>query len=179
MSDTLQTKYEILCRIPSDINEHLPTLYDLASKYSHVTEFGVRHAVSTTALLAGLESRKDHSKLISYDINRQPQVAELEQLTDKVEFIFHQENTLEVEIASTDLLFIDTLHNYEQLKQELKQSTNVKSQIVLHDTTTFGINGETSEVGLTRAITEFLENSRWRLAHYYPNNNGLTILERS
>jgi hypothetical protein len=49
---TIQAQFEYLKSQPSDINEHLQTLHDLASECDHVTEFGVRTALSTTAMLA-------------------------------------------------------------------------------------------------------------------------------
>jgi len=59
----LDHAFEERCRRPSDINEHLVTLRDLAANCAHVTEFGVRKGVSTFALLHGQPNR-----LISYDI---------------------------------------------------------------------------------------------------------------
>jgi GT2 family glycosyltransferase/tetratricopeptide (TPR) repeat protein len=47
----LAALYELACREPSDVNEHLPTLYALAKECEHVTELGTRGGVSTTALL--------------------------------------------------------------------------------------------------------------------------------
>jgi hypothetical protein len=58
----------------------------------------------------------------------------------------------------------------------------VKSRrfIVLHDTTTFGEQGEREgSRGLWPAVAEFLAaHPQWRLAARYHNNNGLTVLER-
>ena len=56
--------YNRLCEIPSDINEHLPTLMKYASECEHITEMGVRNIVSTFALLMG-----EPKRMISYDIN--------------------------------------------------------------------------------------------------------------
>ena len=43
--------YNVLCNTPSDINEHMPTLYQFACTCSHITEMGVREVVSTWAFL--------------------------------------------------------------------------------------------------------------------------------
>jgi predicted O-methyltransferase YrrM len=102
--------------MPSDINEHLDTLRGLARECSHVTEFGTRAGVSTTALL---DARP--KVLVSYDIDRLSVVAVLEEVARGLrctQFIFRQANVLEVEIEDTDLLFIDTWHVYDQLKEE-------------------------------------------------------------
>ena len=50
---TLAEQYERARSTPSDINEHCETLRRLASECEHATEFGMRHGVSTVALLAG------------------------------------------------------------------------------------------------------------------------------
>ena len=46
--------YKRLCETPSDINEHLPTLFDLAGQCQHVCELGVRGVISSWALVRGL-----------------------------------------------------------------------------------------------------------------------------
>jgi hypothetical protein len=48
----------------SDINEHCDKLRELASQAGSVVELGMRHGVSTVALLAG-----QPQKMISYDLN--------------------------------------------------------------------------------------------------------------
>ena len=45
----IEQKYKQRCTTPSDINEHLPVLRDYASKCTHITETGVRSAVSSYA----------------------------------------------------------------------------------------------------------------------------------
>lgn len=47
--ETLEQRYRRLCRQPSDINEHLPALYDLAKQSRTVVEFGVRYVVDLGA----------------------------------------------------------------------------------------------------------------------------------
>lgn len=177
---TLEEKYNILCSTPSDINEHLPTLYKYASQVDHITEFGVRNIVSTYALLMG-----QPSKMISYDINDchwLPVKRMVEGITD---FEFRIGNTLEIEIEPTDLLFIDTLHNYKQLSKELElHADKVRKYIILHDTFTFRWRGESYtgsiEPGLWPAVLEFLEeyNNTWFIKESFNNNNGLTVLEK-
>jgi hypothetical protein len=122
--------------------------------------------------------------LTSYDIldcDWMPIKLEVEGTT---EFNFIIGNTLEIEIQPTELLFIDTLHNYTQLIKELNlHASKVSKYIILHDTTTFEFNGEsysgTIERGLSFAVTEFLLNHNdWVIKEVFTNNNGLTILEK-
>jgi len=175
----LITRYEELCLKPSDINEHLPTLFRYSRLCDHVTEFGVRGANSTYALLRGMPK-----KMISYDINH----IDLNEIKEDVklvsDFNFIQANTLEVDIEATNLLFIDTLHNYDQLIAELnRHSSKVENYIILHDTTSYEWTGEVysgaPKKGLWPAVEEFLnKNPHWIIKERFTNNNGLTILKR-
>ncbi len=101
-------------------------------------------------------------------------------LAGETEFVFHQDDVLWVTIEETDLLFIDSWHVYEHLAEELRlHSDAARKYIVLHDTTTFGDQGESAgHRGLWPAVEEFLAQGRFRLKARYVNNNGLTVLER-
>ncbi|HJT75610.1 MAG TPA: tetratricopeptide repeat protein, partial [Gemmataceae bacterium] len=171
---TLAALYAAACRTPSDIHEHLPALYDLASRCRHVTEFGTRLGVSTTALLFA-----QPEELVCYDLQKYPQVDRLRALAGRTRFHFHQTDVLRVEIAATDLLFIDTRHDYDQLKEELRRHAGqVRRYVVLHDTTTYGDKGETpGHRGLWPAVEEFLAQRAFRLQERYTNNHGLAVLE--
>jgi hypothetical protein len=171
---TLADLYQKACSTPSDIHEHVPTLYELASQCRHVTELGTRTGVSTTALLFA-----QPDKLVCYDKLKYPQVERLRVLAGRTQFHIHQADVLAVEIEPTDLLFIDTFHVYEQLREELRRhGPKVQKYIVLHDTTTFGERGEIQgQRGLWPAVEEFLAQGRFRLRQRFTNNNGLTVLE--
>jgi hypothetical protein len=178
--NVLEHMYNLKCSTPSDINEHLPTLKKYAEECEHITEMGVRWVVSTYALLMGKPKR-----MISYDINEIVWQPILDIVKYDTDFEFRVANTLDLEIEETDLLFIDTLHNYNQLKGELTLHGNKsRKYIIFHDTTTFEWTGESykgkvGEIGLWPAITEFLEeNKNWELHERFTNNNGLTILKR-
>ena len=172
---SLKSLFYYVCEMAPDIREHCPTLCNLAAKCDHVTEFGTRWGASTIAFLYG-----QPEKLVCYDWHKKETVDTLAELSGDTEFEFHKCSTLEIEIEETDLLFIDTLHTYSQLKQELAlHSPKSKKYIVMHDTVSFGIKGQRGEDGLGRAIDEFLEeNKEWKVFKHYSNNNGLTILER-
>jgi len=181
MENILKT-YLKLCNTPSDINEHLPTLYKYAKKCNHVTEMGVRNVVSTYALALG-----GPKKLICYDIvNCDVSLLE-ESVKHFIDFKFVKANTLKITIEPTELLFIDTLHNYNQLSAELKlHAGKVSKYIIFHDTTSYEKYGESYQpirepvIGIWPAIEEFLiANPEWVIAERFTNNNGLTILKKS
>lgn len=180
--DNLEKIYKKNCDTYSDINEHLPTLRKYAEQCEHVTEFGVRYVVSTYAFMMGAPK-----KLVSYDVlpveNFGIDRNQLKELafSNGVDFEFIVGDTTKIEIAQTDLLFIDTWHVYQQLIVELTKHGNKSNKyIIMHDTTKFGEVGECNEGdGLNKAINEFLEkNSHWVVHEKFENNNGLTILKR-
>lgn len=130
--DLIKNKYYELSKKPSDINEHLPTLFELGKQCKHITEMGVRDVVSTWAFMMA-----NPLKLIGIDIHKSKNVDAAKEAYPKWEFI--EADTLKIDIEPTELLFIDTLHIYSQLKKELElHSKNVSKYIILHDTTTYG-----------------------------------------
>jgi hypothetical protein len=187
----INEQYEFQCRRNSDINEHLPTLKKYSEECDHITEMGVRDVVSTWAFLIG-----HPKKLISYDICQINQTVILDAIKDtKIEFQFILGDTTKIEIEETDLLFIDTEHNYLQLKTELLLHGNKsKKYLIFHDTVTFGETDsnaynnyenlieidESNKQGLNLAIQEFINNNpQWSIHEVFENCCGLTILKRN
>ena len=160
--------------VNSDITDHLCTLRLLARDCSHITEFGVRTGNSSIAFLAGLPLT---GQLHSYDLNPPGFVAP-EDVGSR--WHFTQANTGELQdIEPTDMLFLDTLHTYEQVRLELRHANRSRKWLVFHDTELFGINGECGQPGISRAIQEFCEqNPHWKTFAACRHNNGLLILER-
>lgn len=164
---------------PTDMIEHMETIRGYSQQCRSAVEFGVYDCTSTWALLAGLPER-----LISYDIARREEVTGVEEaaLAAGIDFSFVLADTATVEIAETDLLFIDSMHTYDHLRCELwLHSKYVRKFILLHDTTTFGNVDQTGiGRGLWPAIEEFLASAPvWRLRERFTNCHGLTVLERA
>jgi hypothetical protein len=199
----IRRNLEILCRRPSDINEHLPTLFNYAKECESVIELGVRGCVSSWAFLYGLlNNNKATKKLLLNDLtecNVNELVNVARSLNVDVNYVWINDLKLEVD-GIYDLTFIDTWHIYGQLKRELDKFSKItRKYIIMHDTEIDGIQGETIRnnwdavkqsqetgftleeinTGLQKAIDEFLESNKdWRIKEIYKNNNGLTILER-
>lgn len=177
--DIFEKEFQLAKTTPSDINENVYILNQLAKECSHVTEMGVRTGVSTRAFLA------TDVRLVSYDVVLDSEVGKLFQLAKQkgksVDYV--KADVLKIEIEETDLLFIDTLHTYEQLKQELElHADKSRKYLVFHDTYTFGLKGEDrrDNRGLLTAIIEFMiQHPQWRFKIHKVNNNGLTVLERT
>jgi glycosyltransferase involved in cell wall biosynthesis len=176
---TIQELYQQALRTPSDISEHLPTLYRLARECDHVTEMGTHTGVSTRAFLAA-----QPQVLVCYDVLRQPAVDLIEMAASEAgrpRFQFFQADVLRIQIEPTDLLFIDTFHYYDQTKQELAlHAERARKYLVFHDTTLYGQYGQVAgSRGIWPAIEEFLDaNSHWVISLKVDNNNGLTVLSR-
>jgi hypothetical protein len=189
----LEQKVNELHITPSDINEHIPAIIKYGSKCETITEMGVRGIFSTWGWLACAPK-----KLICYDIHDPSKWGgDIQSVYDTAQaynlnFEFKIADVLKIEIEETDLLFIDTWHAYDQLKQELELHSNkAKKYICFHDTTSYEFvdeskghentwNGQSSGKGIWPAIEEFLEENKdtWVLKERFKNNNGFTIIER-
>lgn len=176
----ISSDYPNLIKVPSDIQEHLPVLRDYATRCNSVTEMGVRGIVS---LWSWLDAKVPIIRAYDLYTHNPDRLSSVQQyaLENAIDFKFYETDVLEVDIDDTDCLFIDTLHTYKQLKQELARHGNrARKYLIFHDTTLFGRQSEDNTVpGLNAAIAEFLlDNDHWDIDRVYSNNNGLTILKR-
>jgi FkbM family methyltransferase len=155
---------------------------------------GVRFVSSTWAFL-----KSKPKKLISYDIIKHPNIDNVINISyeNNLNFEFIESDVLKVKIEPTELLFLDTLHTYNQLSKELElHSDMVSKYIILHDTVSFGYNDEeiydhASDIikstnkekkGLLNAINDFIlsdNGKHWEIHETYTNNNGLMILKNT
>jgi hypothetical protein len=197
----MQQGYQLRCQQTSDINEHLPVLYEYAKKCSTVVECGVRSIVSSYAFGLALKNTPGNM-LTMVDPGVSPLMPNFLNLcmVEGVNAQFFPQSDLECPLIPTDLLFIDTWHVYGQLKRELARwNSSVSKYIIMHDTTVDEWYGETirdrydavkqskesgipvEEInkGLWPAIAEFLAaHPEWKIEKRLTNNNGLTILSR-
>jgi hypothetical protein len=162
----------------TDINEHMPTLKKYGDEVNTITEFGTRGGASTWAWL-----NSSAKSVICYDINPQVNINlklhfDLAKQEGKnLRLIINSTIDENLVIDETDILFIDSLHTYDQLSKELKlHHHKAKKYLIFHDTAKTSKFG----AGLNRAINEFLHfnNTIWREKERFENNNGLLILER-
>lgn len=186
---TVEYLYERVLKLDSDMRHELPILHELAKECRHITEIGVRGGLSTIALLAACPE-----SLVSWDIELQwiARICLLQHLRDsepppgrwRTKFQPRCGDSTKVITEGTDLLVIDSLHTFEQLRRELKKHGNQSRRYVaIHDTSpkTFGYKSEDgSEPGLRAAIREFQEKwyPRWQLVYQHDHGSGLTVLQR-
>lgn len=197
----IEARFLERCLRASDIHEHVPTLAAYASLCDHITECGVRTAVSSYALALGLLGNP-RGKLVQIDVGSTPDSRAFQNdcKSQNILSLFYEQSDLECPIEPTDLLFIDTWHIYGQLKRELSRwNASVRKFILLHDTEVDKWLGETIRCGLSAAqqssqsgipineierglwpaVTEFLQgHPEWALERQVTNCNGLTVLRR-
>jgi hypothetical protein len=170
--------YKQMCEKPSDINEHLPVIRQCADTCNSIAELGVRWVVSTWALLSS-----QASKVYSYDVFEYPEVEACRQVcaAEGRHWDFRKESSLEAVLPEdVDMLFIDTLHNYLQVKLELERHADrVRKLIVFHDTFAFRYTGMDGGEGIYKAINEFMSaHAEWEKVYETDVNNGLMVLQR-
>ena len=201
--DKLEQKYYSLCNSQSDINEHLPILYEYAKDCESIIELGVRGVTSTYSFIRGLINNNSKNKsLLINDIEPCP-IDELVEIIKElpIDFKYEWVNDLDMVVEKNyDMTFIDTYHVYGLLKRELNKYSKITNKyIIMHDTTVDAELGESIRCGcdihqqslesgipvdeirkgLWPAVEEFLENNKdWYLVNRFTNNNGLTIICR-
>lgn len=157
-----------------DICEHVPTLYEYATKVESIVDMGVRFGWSTRSLLAGLAARSVATsptkklKMHSYDLFEWNSIDQsgapgpntiapgnsmyhryAAKYRPFVDYKYTIGDSTKVSIEECDLLFIDTFHHGDCLKLELKKHGNLaKKYIIMHDTETFGQSGQDDPTGL-------------------------------
>lgn len=177
-------------RANGDIHEHIEYLSKLSEECDSIVEIGVRQVVSSWAFLNGLVNSKEKNKksMVCVDIktpeeqNAGSRISDFRRICSEnnVSFEFKRESSLEMAPIAADLLFIDTIHNYEFLSVELtRHGPFAKKYIAMHDTEICKTVGHEGGGGMWKAVEEFLEaNKEWELFEHRANNNGMTILRR-
>lgn len=161
--------------------EHMPLLRLLCHN-KRVVELGSRYGTSTLAILSALPAW-----LKSYDIRYRETLGRLQQLADEegVSFTFQEADDLTITIPECDVLFIDTLHTGNQLRQELALHADKACEYIIgHDLVSFGYKDEidvgSNTPGLIPVLEEFLEqHPEWESVAYWLNCNGLWCLTRT
>jgi hypothetical protein len=131
--------YERYLGQETDIRDHLPRLFEEAR--GTVLELGVRGGVSTSALLAGVEQRGGEVWSVDVDPSCSTTYA-AHPLWHFVCSDSRDPGPLAVAgLPSTiDVLFVDTLHNYEHVRDELAvwgPRVSRDGIVLVHDTGTF------------------------------------------
>lgn len=169
------------------IDEHLPLLFMLSVQSGSVVEFGVDRGMSTSAILAGQDDRHRRGLPASYrgvDPNEDC-AGEIQRLNmligQRFPVMFTRSTSLLIPpIEPTDFLFIDSTHSEGVIRAELQRHLpQVRRYVAMHDTVSFGENGETKgSRGILYGI-EALLCPAWVKVYDSPRNNGMAVFERA
>lgn len=158
---------------------YLEELMRLAYECDTITEIGMFQGHSISAFL-----RTRPKKLTGYEIDmshiRRDVFHHLCPDNTELEFIRGDSLTMPV-IDECDLLFIDTVHRYEHVIQELNRHGNQAQKfVVVHDTNyPPDHKNPTKKVG--DAVREFVDNSNGLWYHYkeLTERSGMMVIARS
>lgn len=131
---SVRDEYATRCMIPSDISQHLPTLYNEASiGDAQIIELGVRSGNSTAAFLAAVEQYGGHVWSVDITPPRLPWVNHPHWTVLVGDDLWLADDLPD----DVDVLFIDTSHYYQHTCAELAMFVpKVKpgGVVLLHDT---------------------------------------------
>jgi predicted O-methyltransferase YrrM len=165
---TAQQRYEAVAAAPSDIQAHLPLLRREAR--GTVLELGVRGGNSTAALLAGVEERGGAVWSVDVDAGS----ATIFDGHPSWRFVLadsRDANAVEAHglAGQLDVLFVDTLHSYEQVRDELRtwgDRVRPGGIVLFHDTESYP--------EIRRAIVEWCR-PRKAAYEFLTGSNGLGV----
>lgn len=180
----LETIFEHHRKVRRTICGHLDVLRHLASACEVCVEFGVRFGASTSALLMGCSGT-----LHSWDIESLPR--HHDPLLKAAEGRWHLTigDSRTAEVPDCDLLFHDTFHNYEQVRDELNaHADKVGTYLIFHDSIKNSVSGGENHTrgnfnpelaGFRLAVDELMiRDNTWHIIHHYAHDDGLLVLER-
>lgn len=188
---TLEGFYEWSRSQPTAMGPHMERLRALANGLDLAVEFGVKRASSSVALLLGAK------RVISYDIKDTPYAQHLKSIAGD-RWDYRLQDSRKATIPDCDLLMVDSLHTYAQVKAELEaHAGKARRFLVFHDVLTFGVigaNGETGahswqqrpcqsvpleHLGIRPAIDALMiRDPSWCIVASYTDSHGLLVLER-
>jgi hypothetical protein len=162
--------YEYHLKNWSDIQDHLPRLYEAAK--GNCMEIGVRSGVSTSALLAGSKSTADISTAstsTTATCSTGIRSGHSPKLT--ASRIRHDQATSPSEL---DVLFVDGDHTYEGALADLNNFGPLAKRIFVHDT------DAPDFPGVRRAVDEFAKQAN-RTVTYHSGSYGMAeiVLDRT
>ncbi len=170
--------FEEVAQNHSEISNHLAFLYFIVKEKNliNVLELGTQYGSSTKALLQAVS--EINGSMTSVDITDVPDVKKWVKGKGFDNWNFIQCDDLDLEWnKELDLLFIDSDHTYDQLKNELiKFVPFVKKDgfIIMHD-----FNHDLYKKELGRAIHDYFNGIKNEFEFYrFYHNSGLMVVKR-
>ena len=157
---------------------YLNELMDLAKQCETITEIGMFQGHSISAFL-----RTNPKKVTGYEIDmsniRRDVFHRLCPDETLLDFIRGDSLTMRV-IDECDLLFIDTVHRYEHVIQELNRHANQAQKFVVVHDTNYPPDHKNSTKKVGDAVREFVDNSNGLWYHYkeLTERSGMMVIAR-
>jgi predicted O-methyltransferase YrrM len=121
--------YEACRTVWTDMQDHLPYLFEMS--HGKVLEIGVRGGASTSALLAGVESKGGH--LWSVDINNCRLLEHPDWTFIQADSNAEKQKVLAEIPDALDLLFVDGDHTYAGCMSDLETYGSRAKVVLIHD----------------------------------------------
>ncbi len=164
-----------------DMVVHMPFLEDCASKVGIIVEIGVGHGNGSTRAFARGLARSPARVKFHIGVDTDPERPQVKpdlywhEVCGASEHIRTVQQVAEVlEGRKADIIFIDTVHTYEQMEMELplwNALTKAETLWIFHDTHMFGIYNH-----MTEAIKEFARANDWFFVDHSQESHGLGLM---
>ena len=141
-----------------------------------VAECGVYQGWSTALFMTC-----DIDSLYSYEVDFQhvaPLILAFMQAKGDISWSLYSHNTIADPIAPADLVFLDTVHTYEFVQQEIAlQAPHAAKYIAVHDA---NYPNEPTPKKVRDAVTEYANNSNgvWKIDLDSSHGTGIIVLKR-
>ena len=168
-------RFELIKSSPSDINEHLETIYNITKGSNIAVSLQIGKGDGAFALLIGCQHH------ISIDPNpSQDTINFLNDYFGKKSTLIKQPTCEPIDVVSFDVLMVDSHHTANNVEKELKAHAHKTNKfIIFHDTFLYGEVGDDGGEGIKKPIYDFLSNNKeWKIIYEVNHNNGLIILAK-
>lgn len=180
----LTDQYAAACATPSDINEHLPTLHDLAlrARPDHIIELGVRTGNSSLAWLAALE-QLGTGHLWMVDVDPIPEHLAQHPMATAVLGDDLSAPVLAQLPTEAGIIFVDSLHTLDHTRREIATYAGRLAPggyMAFHDTAIEQFGHDPNPWPVRRAVDEWIDHlettGRRSQVIRWEHNSGLTIV---
>lgn len=149
--------------------------YANKEEINHVVECGVFQGASTAAFMNANIQRLD-----SYDIDLSLVHRPLfNRIKENIEWSIERKNSLKDLVPECDFLFLDTMHTYEHVIQEINfQGGQARKYIAVHDTN-YPPPRKNPKKLVRDAVEEYAAENNLEIAVDFRDHTGIMILSRS
>lgn len=141
---------------------------------NHIVECGVFQGASTAAFMNAKIDRLD-----SYDLDLSLVHRPLfNRIKENIEWTLERKNSLTDLVPECDFLFLDTVHTYEHVIQEISfQGKQARKYIAVHDTN-YPPPRKNPKKLVRHAVEEYAKENNLKIAVDFREHTGIMILEK-